>query len=254
MVYVQLDVIYNKSCERMDEIDDEQVHLVVTSPPYNVGKEYEENLSIDEYLDFADRIMSEIRRVLVVGGRVCINVGNTGRQPYVPLATYWNNIAMKHNFLFRGEIIWHKGAGARKTTAWGSWRYQSNPYLRDYHEYILVYSKDTLYLDEKYNYNKVKEELTREEFLQYTESVWDVLPEQAKRVGHPAPFPVEIPYRLIKLYSYQGNVVLDPFMGSGTTAIAAIRLKRHFIGYEKEEKYCKIAEQRIMLEKSNILT
>ena len=141
----------------------------------------------------------------------------------------------------RGEIIWNKATSASPSTAWGSWLSPANPVLRDVHEYILVFSKQTF---TRKNLGR-KSTISKEEFLEFTKSVWSFPAESANKVGHPAPFPVELPYRCIQLYTYEGEIVLDPFMGSGQTAIASIKLKRHFVGYEINPEYVKLAEKRI---------
>ena len=143
----RLDRIFNSSAERMTELPDASVHLMVTSPPYNVGKDYDDDLSLDEYLSFLTRVWTEVRRVLVPGGRACINVANLGRKPYIPLHAFIVSDLLKLDFLMRGEIIWDKGASSSASTAWGSWRSASNPTLRDGHEYILVFSKDNFRRD-----------------------------------------------------------------------------------------------------------
>ncbi|MDZ4158978.1 MAG: site-specific DNA-methyltransferase, partial [Anaerolineaceae bacterium] len=142
----------------------------------------------------------------------------------------------------RGEIIWHKGAGAGVSMAWGSWQSASNPVLRDTHEYILVFSKGSFQRKKEVGRENT---ITKEQFMEWTKSVWSMKPESAKEVGHPAPFPVELPYRLIQLYTFSGDVVLDPFMGSGSTAIAALKSGRLFSGYETERGYIDLAEARI---------
>ena len=234
--------IFCKSSERMEELPDNSVHLMVTSPPYNVGKEYDENLSLQEYRDFLSRVWKEVYRVLVPGGRVCINVANLGRKPYIPLHAFIIEDMQKIGFLMRGEIIWNKGSTASPSTAWGSWLSAKNPVLRDIHEYILVFSKDTF---TRANHNNERATMTKDEFLELTKSIWTFGAESAKKVGHPAPFPVELPLRCIKLYTFENDVVLDPFMGSGTTAVAAILSNRKFVGYEIEEEYVRLAEKRI---------
>jgi len=145
-------------------------------------------------------------------------------------------------FLMRGEIIWNKASSSSPSTAWGSWLSAANPILRDIHEYILVFSKGTFTRKKPVDRNST---ISREEFLEFTKSVWTFPAEQAKNIGHPAPFPVELPYRLIQLYTYEGDVVLDPFIGSAQAAIAAIKTKRHYVGYEINEEYVKLAERRI---------
>jgi DNA modification methylase len=237
-----LDRIFNLSAESMIDVLDNSVHLMVTSPPYNVGKDYDEDLSLDEYLEMLRRVWSEVFRVLVPGGRACINVANLGRKPYIPLHAFIVRDLLDLNFLMRGEIIWDKGASSSASTAWGSWQSASNPTLRDAHEYILVFSKGS-YRRERIEGRR--DTITKEEFLEFTKSVWAFPAESARRVGHPAPFPVELPYRLIQLYSFEGEVILDPFMGSGQTALAALKAGRHYVGYEINSEYVRHAEQRI---------
>jgi len=235
-------IILGDACDVLKKLPDNCIHLMITSPPYNVGKEYDKDLTLGEYLDFIERVMREVYRVLVWGGRVCFNVANLGRKPYLPLHAYLIHVFEKVGFLFRGEIIWDKGeAVSGASTAWGSWQSPLNPVLRDQHEYIIVLSKGSF----KRNKKNKKDTITREEFLEFTRSVWRFPPESAKKVGHPAPFPEELPYRCIQLYSFEGDVVLDPFAGSGTTCVVALKTGRHFIGIEIEEKYISIAERRI---------
>jgi RimJ/RimL family protein N-acetyltransferase len=143
----------------------------------------------------------------------------------------------------RGEIIWNKGAGAGVSMAWGSWQSAANPVLRDVHEYILVFSKGSFRRKKPENKENT---ISREQFMEWTKSVWTMNPESARKVGHPAPFPIELPYRLIQLYTFRGDVILDPFMGSGSTAIAAVKAQRKYIGYENNPKYVKLAEERIV--------
>jgi DNA modification methylase len=241
-----LDHIFFHSSEAMTELPDCSVHLMVTSPPYNVGKEYDEDLSLEEYLAFLQRVWKETRRVLVHGGRMCINVANLGRKPYIPMHAFIIEQAISLGFLMRGEIIWNKAASASPSTAWGSWRSAGNPTLRDVHEYILVFCKDTF---KRQNPGQRENTISRDEFLEYNKSVWNFAAEPARKIGHPAPFPVELPRRLIQLYTFEGEVVLDPFMGSGQTAIAAFRSNRRYVGYEIDEKYISLANQRLMLER-----
>jgi site-specific DNA-methyltransferase (adenine-specific) len=238
----ELDVIHHASCEEMKELPDCSVHLMVTSPPYNVGKEYDNNLTLDEYLAFLMRVWKETYRVLVPGGRACINIANVGRKPYIPLSDSITQSMIDLGFLMRGEIIWDKAASASTSTAWGSWQSATNPTLRDTHEYILVFSKGS-YRREKMDGRKST--ISKEEFLEFTKSVWGFPSESARKVGHPAPFPVELPYRLIQLYTFSNEIVLDPFMGSGQTAIAALKAGRHFTGYEISESYIKLAQRRM---------
>ena len=238
-----LDVIFNRSSEEMNELPDNSVHLMVTSPPYNVGKEYDADLTLEEYLAFLRRVWSEVYRVLVPGGRACVNVANLGRKPYIPMNGLIAREMIDLGFLMRGEIIWDKASSASTSTAWGSWQSASNPTLRDTHEYILVFSKGTF---KREKIEGRESTITKEEFLEFTKSVWDFFSESAKKVGHPAPFPVELPYRLVQMYTYSNEVVLDPFMGSGQTALAALKAGRHYVGYELNEEYLKLATNRIL--------
>ena len=242
----KLNKLYCKSSEAMDEIPDESIHLMITSPPYNVGKEYDDDLTLEQYLDLLEDVFSQVYRKLVTGGRACINIANIGRKPYVPLHAMVIEIMLNLGFLMRGEIIWDKSASGGGSCAWGSWMSASNPVLRDYHEYILVFSKDA------YSKNKAqpkRDTILKEDFIQWTKSIWTFPAVNAKKIGHPAPFPVELPHRLINLYSYEGDVVLDPFCGSGTTCLAAIQNKRYYIGYDINEDYIKLAQNRISNQK-----
>lgn len=236
-----LDRIFHGSAERMDGLPDGSVHLMVTSPPYNVGKEYDDDLTLDEYRAFLSRVWVEVYRVLVPGGRVCLNVANLGRKPYLPLHAFLAEDLLREGFLMRGEVIWNKASSAGTSTAWGSWMSAKNPTLRDVHEYILVFSKQSYSLAKGGGVSTI----SREEFLEYSKSVWTFGAASARKIGHPAPFPVELPARCIKLYTYEGDVVLDPFMGSGTTAVAARALGRHYVGYETEGEYVRLAMGRL---------
>jgi len=234
--------IYNHSSADMHEIPDNSIHLSVTSPPYNVGKDYDEDLNESEYLSLLHSVWKEVFRVLVPGGRACINVANIGRKPYIPLSSMIVNQMTELGFLMRGEIIWDKSASSGVSCAWGSWRSASNPVLRDTHEYILVFSKSRYHRTSRDRISTI----TKEEFLEYTKSVWTFPAESAKSVKHPAPFPVELPKRLIQLYTYSNDIILDPFIGSGTSAVAAVYTGRRYLGYDTSAKYVSIAEDRLV--------
>jgi site-specific DNA-methyltransferase (adenine-specific) len=237
-----IDKIFCKSSYKMEELPDHSVHLMVTSPPYNVGKEYDDDLTLDEYRNFLKRVWKETHRVLVPGGRACINVANLGRKPYIPIHTFIIEDMLDLGYLMRGEIIWNKASSGSPSTAWGSWLSAANPTLRDIHEYILVFSKNTF---SRKNINKRENTISKGEFLEFTKSIWTFSAEPATKVGHPAPFPVELPYRLIQLYTYKEEVVLDPFIGSGQAAIAALKSFRHYVGYDINSDYVQLAEKRI---------
>jgi modification methylase len=235
------------SSECMQQLPDRSLHLMVTSPPYNVTKEYDEDLSLQEYLEFLRKVFAETYRVLVDGGRACVNVANLGRRPYLPLSDFISQMMLGIGFQMRGEIIWNKGAGAGVSMAWGSFQSAANPVLRDVHEYILVFSKGSFARKKP---DGTENTITKEQFMEWTKSVWSMNPESAKKVKHPAPFPVELPYRLIQMYTFPNDIVLDPFMGSGTTAIAALKAGRKYSGYENDPQYHRLAEERIAAEKS----
>ena len=234
------DSIFCASSEAMVHIPDDCIALMVTSPPYNVGKDYDGDLSLDEYLGLLERVLRETYRVIEPGGRVAVNVANLGRKPYLALNHRVASLLEDLGFFLRGEIVWQKAAGAGGSCAWGSWRSAKNPTLRDIHEYIVVASKSS--------FRRTKEgedSISKEDFLDATVSIWNIPSASARRVGHPAPYPVELPKRLIELYTFRGDLVLDPFMGSGSTAVAAVETGRHYVGYEVEPAYIELAESRI---------
>ncbi len=237
-----IDRVFAKSSESMSEIPDYSIALMVTSPPYNVTKEYDDDLTLAEYRALLNRVFTEVHRTLVSGGRACVNIANLGRKPYIPLHSWIIQDMLSIGFLMRGEIIWNKASSASPSTAWGTWRSAANPVLRDVHEYILVFSKGTF--DRRPPEGR-ENTITRDEFLEYTKSVWTFPAESARKVGHPAPFPIELPYRLLQLYSFADDVVLDPFCGSGTTCLAAIRARRRYVGYDDKPEYVALAEKRI---------
>lgn len=231
----------------MSMIPPNSVQLMVTSPPYNVTKEYDEDLSLQEYLSMLKGVFSETYRVLAPGGRAVINIANVGRKPYIPLTSYVNMIMLELGFLMRGEVIWDKSASAGSSTAWGSFKSASNPCLRDVHEYILIYSKGSFKLErtKQERANGRDDTIEKQEFIDLTKSIWRFPTASAKRIGHPAPFPNELPRRCIEFYTFKGDVVLDPFIGSGSTACAAKSTGRSYIGYDISQEYIELAEQRI---------
>jgi len=236
-----IDKIFCKTSENMDEIPEESIHLMVTSPPYGVGKLYDEDLTLRDYLKLLKQVFEETWRVLVPGGRAAINIANIGRKPYIPLHAYVIEIMHKIGFHMRGEIIWNKAASSGVSTAWGSFASASNPCLRDVHEYILIFSKITNKLEK----GEKKNTIEKVNFVEWSKSIWNFSAVSAKKVGHPAPFPIELPRRLIEFYSYENDVILDPFIGSGTTALAAIELNRHYVGYDISQEYVDLARKKI---------
>lgn len=241
----------------MVEIEDNSVALVVTSPPYFSSKAYEEDISLNhvpssylDYLEMLHDVFKECWRVLEPGGRIAINVANLGRKPFRSLSKDVWEILEDLGYLPRGEIVWIKAAGASGNCAWGSWMSASNPSLRDVTERVLIASKGRF--DRALHWKKRKElglafesTISRDDFLAWTLDRWEIRPESATKVRHPAPFPIELPRRLIELYTYRNDVVLDPFMGSGTTAIAAKSCDRYFVGYDTEPDYVAISKTRL---------
>jgi len=236
-----IDQIILGDSKRMNQLPDNSVHLIITSPPYNVKKDYDDDLSLRDYLNLLKEVFEETWRILVPGGRAAINIANIGRKPYIPLHAYVIDIMHKIGFHMRGEIIWNKDASAGVSTAWGSFASASNPCLRDVHEYILIFSKITNRLEK----GEKKNTIEKSNFVEWSKSIWNFSAVSAKKVGHPAPFPIELPRRLIELYSYENDVILDPFIGSGTTALAAIELNRHYVGYDISQEYVDLARKRI---------
>lgn len=247
------------------DIADGSVALVVTSPPYFAGKEYEEAVGQGytpadyvSYLEMLSDVFAECARKLEPGGRIAVNVANLGRRPYRSLSA--DVIAILQDrlgLLLRGEVIWQKARGAAGNCAWGSFQRPGNPVLRDLTERIVIASKGRF--DRALPaIERAAQELPSEgtayvdEFMEATTDIWEIPPASATRVGHPAPFPVELPQRLIDLYTYRGDLVLDPFMGAGTTAVAAVRTGRHFVGFDTEVTYIALAEQRIAEEREQI--
>ena len=242
----------------MSQVEDNSVALVVTSPPYFAGKAYETDLEAGhipsnylEYLTMLRDVFAECRRVLEPGGRIAVNVANLGRKPYRSLAgdvvrVLQDDLAL----LLRGEIVWQKARGATGSIAVGSYLSAANPVLRDVTERVVVASKGRFdravtRAEREQRGLPFENTISKEEFFASTIDVWEIRPEHARRVGHPAPFPVELPERLIQLYTYRGDVVLDPFLGSGSTAVAAVRTDRRYVGYDTEPGYVDLAEGRI---------
>ncbi len=261
-----LDKLIVGDARNMDEVPDSSVALVVTSPPYFAGKEYEETLgergvpsTYLEYLVLLHDVFKQCVQKLEPGGRIAINVANLGRRPYRSLSADVIKILQDElRLLLRGEIIWVKQRGSSGSCAWGSFQRPGNPVLRDLTERVIIASKgrfDRAIPGQERARRGLPSEasMTRDDFMENTLDVWEIPPESATGIGHPAPFPIELASRLIELYTYQDDLVLDPFIGSGTTAVAAMQTERHFVGYDLDESYIKLAESRIEEERRRLL-
>lgn len=241
-------IICDDVLKGLSELSESSVHLIVTSPPFNVGidyKKHNDTMPHKDYLSWMYKVWEACYRVLVPGGRICINIDATmnleenGEPERVhPLHVDFTNQLRDIGYIYRAEICWTKQNAPGKDTAWGSYCLCSNPHIRRNSEYIIVASKDSLKLDGDH----MKCDLTKEEFHEWTLSEWKMTPE-TKQKGHPVPYPRELVKRCVKLFSYVGNVVLDPFNGSGTTTTTAYELGREYIGIDNCEDYCRIARK-----------
>jgi DNA modification methylase len=260
-----LDKLIVGDARQMDEVPDASAALVVTSPPYFAGKEYEEALGEGgvpanylEYLALLREVFAQCVRKLEPGGRIAVNVANLGRRPYRSLSADVIGILQDDlRLLLRGEIVWLKQRGSSGSCAWGSFQRPGNPVLRDLTERVVVASKGRFdraiaAKDRARSMLPSESSITRDDFMENTLDVWEIPAESATRVGHPAPFPIELPARLIDLYTSRGDLVLDPFAGSGTTAVAALRAGRHFAGYDLDEAYIRLAERRVEEERRRL--
>ncbi|MBI5123621.1 transcriptional repressor LexA [Candidatus Roizmanbacteria bacterium] len=235
-------IITGDVLEVMAQIPDSSTHLAVTSPPYNVGKNYDnhnDRMEYQEYLDWLEKVWRETKRVLVPGGRFALNIAPTGIKDFVPIHHDFTNQMRKIGMKFRTEILWYKQT-MLKRTAWGSFKSPANPHIVPSWEYVLVFTKEKDRLDG----DPKNADITKEEFMNFSDGFWKISPE-TQRNGHPAPFPEELIYRLIKFYSYKSNTVLDMFGGTGTVAVVSYKTKRHFIHIDISNEYNKVAQERL---------
>lgn len=226
-------------------VNENSVDLVVTSPPYNVDIQYnshKDDVSYAEYLEFSEKWMARCFDWLKDDGRFCLNIPldkNKGGQQSV--GADLTTIAKRIGFQYHSTIIWNEGNISRRT-AWGSWMSASAPYVIAPVELIVVLYKKNW---KKLSGSKVSD-VGRQEFMDWTNGMWTFNGESKKKIGHPAPFPIELPRRCVKLFSYVDDVVLDPFCGSGTTLIAAVSNNRKGVGIDVDKKYCSLAQKRIL--------
>jgi|TARA_Y100000310_G_scaffold46195_1_gene42920 site-specific DNA-methyltransferase (adenine-specific) len=233
----------------MEKLPKESVHLIITSPPYNVGKSYDnhnDKMKYKEYLQWLEKVWKQVKMVLVPGGRFCLNIAPTGIKDFVPIHNDFSNQLRKIGMKFRTEIVWYKQT-MLKRTAWGSWQSPSNPHIIPSWEYILVFTKNGDSLEG----NKEDIDISAEEFKKFSDGFWQIQPER-KRNGHPAPFPEELIYRLIKYYSYKGNVVLEMFGGTGTVAVVSQKTGRKFIHIDISKEYNNTAKERLRKTKEEL--
>ena len=257
---VVLDEVFHGDARLMSEsqVADRSVALLVTSPPYFTGKEYETDMaaghvpsSYVEYLEMLHDVFAVCLGKLEPGGRMAVNVANLGRKPYRSLSADVMSILQDDlGMLLRGEVIWQKARGAGGSCAWGSYRSPQNPVLRDVTERVIIASKGRFDRAIGRSFREQRglphePSIETDEFLEATIDVWKMPSESATRIGHPAPFPVALPKRLIELYTYKGDLILDPFIGSGTAAVAALEASRHFVGFDTDLSYVELANKRI---------
>jgi len=237
-------IIIGDSEEVLKKLPDNCIDLIFTSPPYNFGLDYEnhkDGVNWNEYFDKLFAIFQECIRVLKYGGRIVVDV-----QPlfsdYVPIHHIISNFFMENKLIWKGEILWDKHNYSCKYTAWGSWKSPSNPYLKYTWEFLEIFCKGDL----RHSGNWKMADITADEFKKWVYAKWDIQPEyNMKKYGHPAMFPEELVERVLKLFSFKGDIILDPFNGVGTTTAVAKRLSRNYIGIEISEEYCKKAEERL---------
>ena len=235
-------------------LDDNVAALVVTSPPYFVGKEYEIDdespQTWPQYLDWLGDVLTESHRILESGGRIAMNVpGGIGRRPYLSVSAEVIRLMEAVGFLLRGEIIWMKAEGS-SSLAVGTWGSPHNPVLRDVTERIVVGSKDIYHrlgnqAQRRADGLPSESNMTSPEFSEAALDVWRIQPARASQVGHPAPFPIELPRRLIQFYTFGDDLVVDPMCGSGTTGVAALEMGRRFVGVDRSPEYVELAERRL---------
>lgn len=250
--------IFINDCRNMKQLPDNSIDLMITSPPYNTTKQYDQNLTLKQYLSFIKDVMTEVYRVLKPDGIIAFNIANVGRKPYIPLDCFTIQILHSIGFSVFDQIIWNKAASSGGSCAWGSWQSATNPSLRDVHEYIILASKNgeikkfSVPFDSFKNLPlKIDNRKIHLDINEFSSNLWIFNSESAKRVNHPAPFPVELPYRIILMFSKKNDLVLDPFMGSGSVAIASLTAGRNYVGYEINQEYNKIANERIKCFQNN---
>jgi site-specific DNA-methyltransferase (adenine-specific) len=240
-------LIYNADILKTKSVKENSIDLIVTSPPYNVDIKYnshDDTMSYDDYLSFSKEWLAKCYELVKDDGRFCLNIPldkNRGGQQSV--CADITTIAKQVGFRYHSTIIWNEQNISRRT-AWGSWLSATAPYVIAPVEVIVI-----LYKREwRKTSGSRKSDITKKEFMEWTNGVWNFMGESKKRVGHPAPFPVELPRRCIKLFSFEEDTILDPFLGSGSTLLACLQTGRKGIGIEVDKKYCELAKRRLVTE------
>ena len=239
--------LYNNDFLTMRSIPENSIDLIVTSPPYNldiVYKSYNDGVSYEEYLLICEKWLRKCFKVLKSDGRMCLNIPlDKSKGGYQSVGADLTVLAKKVGLKYKTSIIWNEG-NISKGSAWGSWLSASAPHIIAPVELIVVLYKNQW---KKESGSRISD-IQKEEFKEWTRGMWTFKGESKRKIGHPAPFPIELPKRCIKLLSYVGDTVLDPFMGSGSTMVAAEQMGRKGIGVDIEVSYCEIAKLRVINE------
>ena len=233
----------------MDKMASDSVDMLITSPPYNLGVEYDsydDNLELKSYLEFLNDVWKKAYRIIKPGGRIAITIANIRRSPFIPLTSYVTQQLIENGYILRGYIYWDKGFES-SSTAWGSFQSASNPVLVNDRETIIVGYKNSPKLQ-----HTGTSTITKKEFMTNVQSVWKMNAEHVLKTTHPAPFPEEMPRRLIRLYTYEHDLIFDPFCGSGTVPFVAKMNNRRYVACDVSEHYCEMAKSRCTQERLDV--
>lgn len=237
-------IICADSLEILKKLPDNCVDIIFTSPPYNFDidyDKYEDKIDWDSYFDMIFSIFREGIRVLKYGRRFFVNI-QPGWKEHIPTHHLIGKFFLENNMIWHSEILWEKNNYNASLCSWGSWKSPSCPYLKSTWEYVELYCKGSL----KKDGDPSNIDITGDEFKKWTNAKWSIAPETRMGVfGHPAMFPEELVERSLKLFSYKGDIILDPFSGAGTTATVAKRLGRRYLGIDISQEYCEVAEKRL---------
>lgn len=239
--------IYNADILKINSIKENSIDLIVTSPPYNLDIKYnshDDKMPYNNYLSFTREWLAQCYKFIKDDGRFCLNIPlDKNKGGHQSVCADITTIAKQVGFKYHSTIIWNEQNISRRT-AWGSWLSASAPYVIAPVEVIIVLYK----MEWKKARGIQKSDITKKEFMEWTNGLWNFRGESKKKVGHPAPFPVELPKRCIKLFSFVGDSVLDPFLGSGSTLLACLETGREGKGVDIDKKYCELAKRRLLIE------